>query len=86
MVLNMFILVDQIDLADVWFRVGSVSLIEFSGVELTVDQRHQYFYDPKKKKVIGSKRKYIQQLFENNEITFPLGRKIFLYLVFLYKK
>ena len=46
----MFILVDQIDLADVWFRVGSVSLIEFSGVELTVDQRHQYFYDPKKKK------------------------------------
>ena len=82
----MFILVDQIDLVDVWFRVGSVSLIEFSGVELTVDQRHQYFYDPKKKKSLAVKIKKIQQLFENNEITFPLGRKIFLYLAFLYKK
>ena len=48
MVLNMFILVDQIDLVDVWFRGGSVSLMEFSGVELTVDQRYKYFYDPKK--------------------------------------
>ena len=48
MVLNMFILVDQIDLVDVWFRVGSVSLMEFSVVELTVDQRYQYFYDKKK--------------------------------------
>lgn len=57
MVLNMFILVDQIDLTDVWFRVGSVSLIEFSGVELTVDQRHQYFYDPKKKKSLAVKKK-----------------------------
>lgn len=52
----MFILVDQIDLADVWFRVGSVSLIEFSGVELTVDQRHQYFYDPKKKSLAVKKK------------------------------
>lgn len=79
----MFILVDQIDLVDVWFRVGSVSLMEFSVVELTVDQRYQYFYDPKEKKKPLAVKKYIQQLFENNEIIFPLGRKIFLYLVFL---
>ena len=77
----MFILVDQIDLVDVWFRVGSVSLMEFSVVELTVDQRYQYFYDKKKKPL--AVKKYIQQLFENNEIIFPLERKIFLYLVFL---
>lgn len=76
----MFILVDQIDLVDVWFRVGSVSLMEFSVVELTVDQRYQYFYDPKEKKKPLAVKKYIQQLFE---IIFPLGRKIFLYLVFL---
>lgn len=76
----MFILVDQVDLVDVWFRVGSVSLMEFSVVELTVDQRYQYFYDPKEKKKPLAVKKYIQQLFE---IIFPLGRKIFLYLVFL---
>ena len=66
----MFILVDQIDLADVWFRVGSVSLIEFSGVELTVDQRHQYFYDPKKKRSLAVKENIFSNYLKTMKLHF----------------